>query len=62
MKRLLSLVFLLPFFAACGWHDAEVELYWTFEGMGCGAAGVRYVEIVLEDEEGFLHESGVVHC
>ena len=62
MKRLLSLVFLLPFFAACGWHDAEVELYWTFEGMGCGAAGVRYVEIVLEDEEGFRHESGVVHC
>lgn len=44
-------------------HDvADVEAFWTFEGQGCSRAGVRYVEVLIEDIRGIVYESGLIHC
>lgn len=44
-------------------HDyADVEAYWSFEGYGCSSAGVRYVEVLIEDVRGIIHETGLVPC
>lgn len=62
MKRILSILVFLPLFAACDLYDADLETHWTFDGGGCRYAGVHFVEVVLEDEEGYLYESGLVAC
>lgn len=65
MKRIRSLWLVLPLFvflAGCDFYDADLETHWTFDGYGCRAAGVDYVEVVLEDDEGYVHESGLVPC
>lgn len=65
MKRFPLVLFLLPLLAlttGCHFYEADLETHWTFEGLGCHAADVRYVEIVLEDHDGYLHETGLIPC
>jgi len=67
VKRLLRTWLFLPALAltlsACHVDDeAELEAFWTFDGLGCRAAGVKYVEVILEDVHGFVYESGLVRC
>lgn len=62
MKKILSLLVFVPLLTACDFHDAELETHWTFDGMGCRAAGVSFVEVVLEDRHGDVYESGLVPC
>jgi len=67
VKRFLRSWLLVPALAltlsACHIDDeAELEAYWTFNGLGCRAAGVKYVEVILEDVHGFVYESGRVRC
>lgn len=66
MKRLIRTWLLLPVLAltlsACDLHDSELETHWTFDGYGCRKAGVRYVEVILEDRDGDIYQSGLVRC
>lgn len=60
--KLLSMLPLLALLTGCDWYEAELETHWTFDGLGCHAAGVNYVEILLEDDDGHIHETGLVPC
>jgi len=48
---LVGLLFLLP---GCVIYDrdAEVRAYWTFAGQDCAAAGVSFVQVILEERFG----------
>lgn len=62
MKRIFALLVFLPLLAACDFPESDLETHWTFDGRGCRSAGVSFVEVVLEDRDGYIYESGIVPC